>query len=167
MISVTFNCILRIAEMCKLRPADCQATGTSVLLILIDTKIGGRAGVHEQVTCTDPWLAPILAKLVRTTPAGTKLLRIDGFKFRRIWERGRAALGLPPKYTPYSIRRGGATALFKHSGSYDKVMEKGRWGIAKAMRGYVNAALTEIPQHDALLFFRRNSDNYAKFLQRL
>ena len=164
---VVFNCILRIAEMCKLRPLDCQATDFSVLLILIDTKIGGRAGVHEQVTCTDPWLAPILAKLVRSTPLGTNLLRIEGFKFKRIWKKGRAALGLPPKYTPYSIRRGGATALFKHSGSYDKVSEKGRWNSSKAMRGYVDAALTEIPQQDGLLFFRRNCDKYAKFLRQL
>ena len=91
-------------------------------------------------------------------------MRIDGFKFRRIWKRARVALGLPPRYTPYSIRRGGATALFKHSGSYDKVMEKGCWSTAKAMRGYVNAALTEIPQQDELILFRRNSGIYEKLL---
>jgi integrase len=165
MILVAFNCILRIAEMCKLRPIDCTATAKSVLMVLIDPKVGGRAGVHEQVTCTDPWLAPLLSQLVNTTPSGGRLLGMDGFKFRRIWKKGRTALGLPAKYTPYSIRRGGATALFKHCGRYDKVSEKGRWNSVKAMRGYINAALTEIPLQDELRGFRKVSDKYAQCLR--
>ncbi len=35
-------------------------------------------------------------------------------------------LEIPRKYTPYCLRRGGAPSLFRHTGRYDKVAEKGR-----------------------------------------
>ena len=167
MLLVSFNCILRIAEMCSLRPTDCTITSTSVLLVLSNTKIGSRVGMHEQVTCTDPWLAPRLARLAKDTAPGQPLLGMNGFKFRRLWKKGRAALGLPPKFTPYGVRRGGATALFKHCGRYDKVSEKGRWSSLKAMRGYINAALVEIPLQDELLRFREVSLSYRRHLDKL
>ena len=46
--------------------------------------------------------------------------------------------------TPYSLRRGGATALFRQSGSFDVVANKGRWVSLAALRLYVTTALAEL-----------------------
>ena len=54
-----------------------------------------------------------------------------------------------------------------HCGRYDKVSGKGRWNSVKAMRGYIDAALTEIPLQDELKSFRKDSGKYVKCLRML
>ena len=58
---------------------------------------------------------------------------------------------LPGSYTPYALRRSGATALFQYTGSYAMVAERGRQGRERAMRGYINKALLDIATDSAMI----------------
>ena len=49
--------------------------------------------------------------------------------------------------TPYGLRRGGATWLFKESLSYDLVQNMGRWAEAKTFKIYMNEAMAVLGQH--------------------
>ena len=54
-------------------------------------------------------------------------------------------IGFPKgKYKPYSMRRGGATLLFKLSQSYDHVTQRGRWAHARTACIYINEAQAEL-----------------------
>ena len=48
-----------------------------------------------------------------------------------------------PKPTPHGIRRGGASWHFKVHGSYDRIVEHGRWASVKSARTYINEAAAE------------------------
>ena len=52
-------------------------------------------------------------------------------------------LKIPAKFTPYGLRRGGATGLFRRTGSFDTVCDRGRWGNVSACRIYVTTALQD------------------------
>ena len=49
--------------------------------------------------------------------------------------------------TPYRLRRGGATWLFKESLSYDLVQNVGRWPEAKTSKIYINEAMAVLGQY--------------------
>ena len=64
-------------------------------------------------------------------------------------------LKFPAKFTVYGLRRGGATGLFRRTGSFDTVCDRGRWGNVSACRIYVTTALQdaaseEFASHDNL-----------------
>ena len=50
----------------------------------------------------------------------------------------------------YSLRRGGATELFRSSGSLHEVAERGRWRNLRTARIYVDAALQDVAQLDGI-----------------
>ena len=87
--------------------------------------------------------------------------------FRALWRRALKDLGIPKCYTPYCLRRGGATSLFRHSGSYDRVAEKGRWLSMHAMRGYINQALQDLAKADELEAWAAVHADYASYLHQL
>ena len=71
----------------------------------------------------------------RIMPGGAKELRR---KFGKLV----AALGLgSANLRYYSLRRGGATATFHCTGSFDVCAEAGRWGSVRTARIYIDAAL--------------------------
>ena len=46
-------------------------------------------------------------------------------------------------FKPYSLRRGGATAYFRASGSMELTLERGRWSSARVGRIYINDGLAK------------------------
>ena len=97
----------------------------------------------------DQWLTTRLKQLVHTTSPGKTLIDCTGPAYRGIWRRAVDACRIPRRFTPYSLRRGGATATFRRSGSFDFVAERGRWTTTRALRIYINAALLESAEGDA------------------
>ena len=68
-------------------------------------------------------------------PGGAKELRR---KFAKLV----TALGLGSANSRYySLRRGGATATFHRTGSFDMCAEAGRWGSVRTARIYIDSAL--------------------------
>ena len=148
-VLLAHDCILRNAEAYELRTGDCIATRTSVMLTLRDTKIGQRLGVTQIVVCQNRWLAARVRHLAHSRPTGSTLLGIAPTEFRKQWQLARKTLSLPDSYTPYGLRRGGATSHFRETGSFDKVCDRGRWGTTSAARIYVTTALQHAAELDA------------------
>ena len=58
------------------------------------------------------------------------------------------AIGLRhPNLTPYSLRRGGATWLFKRISNCDYVQDHGRWSQSKTCRIHINQGMADLGQH--------------------
>ncbi len=100
------------------------------------------------------------------TPKCAQLIGVYPDKFRKIWAKARKAVGLPGTYTSYSLRRGGATALFQHTGSFAKVAERGRWATERATRVYINQALADIAGDSDFHGFV-SEKHFSKHLRRL
>ena len=69
-------------------------------------------------------------------------------RFRQLWSRARSRLKVPAKFTMYGLRRGGATGLFRRTGSFDTVCDRGRWGNVSSCRIYVTTALQDASQEE-------------------
>ena len=52
---------------------------------------------------------------------------------------------LPHKFRPYSLRRGGATWVFRVTGSMETALVKGRWWSHRVARIYIADALSYLP----------------------
>ena len=100
----------------------------------------------------------------RTSTAGRTLLGMSPYQFRRVWAQARLELRVSHRYTPDSLRRGGATMWFQFSGSFDKVADKGRWQSIQATRQYVTTALQEMASEDILGTMGVHLQGYAKRL---
>ena len=48
-------------------------------------------------------------------------------------------------FRPYSLRRGGATALFQSTGSMEQALLKGRWASTKVAKIYLADGLSFLP----------------------
>jgi hypothetical protein len=137
------HCCLRTVEMLTLATTDILLGSQRSLLILRSTKIGQRMGVDEEVTVHDAFVLRGLRRLVPSLQRGATLLGMSGFEYRKLWKLVVADLRLPRDVQPYGLRRGGATCLFQHSGSFDAVAVRGRWHTLKALRVYIKGALLE------------------------
>ena len=130
--------------MFELRKGGVTFFNNSALLVLRETKMGQRLGIHQQTTVTDPWLCKRLRALAESTADGQTLLGMTPSQYRGRWIKARTALGIAKSYTPYSLRRGGATAFFQSCGSFDRVTDVGRWGCVQICRLYISSALLEL-----------------------
>ena len=64
--------------------------------------------------------------------------------FYSLFKEGCEWLGVTElRFTPYSIRRGGATAFFRVTRNMEATLDRGRWSNVKAARIYVNDGLAK------------------------
>ena len=106
--------------------------------------MGQRLGLHQEVSVTERWLVPQLKKVMARTMRGDLVIGMTLCHYRRSWYKCVMGIDLTKAYTPYSLRRGGATALFQHCSSFDIVMNKGRWASLSSCKLYVTTALSEL-----------------------
>ncbi len=144
MVLVGHHCMLRTCELFELRTGDVTFTNRSALLVLRETKMGQRLGIHQETTVSDEWLVRCLQRAHAATRPGCCLVGVTPYRFRALRAACRAETGIPRKYTPYSLRRGGATAMFQWCGHFHKVADKGRWNSIPACRLYITTALAEL-----------------------
>ena len=144
MILAGHRCMLRTCELFELRTGDGTFLADRALLVLRETKMGQRVGVHQETTVTDSWLLPRLRAIHAATTPDLPLVGMSPNAFRATWKEARAFTGVPTRYTPYSWRCGGATAMFQWCGKFDKVADKGRWNSLPACRLYITTALAEL-----------------------
>jgi len=148
-IPVAFYGLLRTLEAASLLVQHCTAAarGGKWVLELGLTKGAQRRGALESVVVAHPIACALLAAAVKDQKPGTFLLQRSMAEFRRnfqslLWELGLSHL----KLQPYSLRRGGATRLFRESGSFDEVAETGRWGHTTTAKVYINEGLATLSQ---------------------
>ena len=121
------HCILRTGELLEVRRSDIHAYGAGMRLKLRDTKVGGRIGVDEWTSVTDPFLQLCFTAAYRDLKPGDSLCGLAPHAYRKLWRQCCNKLGLAKTVQPYGLRRGGATAYFAICGSFDKTADRGRW----------------------------------------
>ena len=106
------------------------------------TKGGKRKGKHEAVILDKESLVNWLAASKSGRQPGEKIIPGGAKELRRKFNKIVAALGLGNcNLRYYSLRRGGATATFYRTGSFDACAEAGRWGRVRTARIYIDGAL--------------------------
>lgn len=110
------------------------------------TKSGKRQGAAESVAIHDEDLCRRLHQWIQVYPA-TSTIAGPAHKWRQTFSDILKALEFHKwDFRPYSLRRGGATAIFKNEGSLDRLMILGRWQSARTARVYLNEGLAVLAE---------------------
>ena len=139
-----FHTLCRMAELFSMRCGELNFSPASdwLSINLGFTKGGSRRGVQDTAIVDAPWLATALKLISINRPAGDLLFQCNSSHFRRAFHRATRALGLHEMgLQPYSLKRGGATALFRQLGQYDPVVQRGHWASVATARIYINDGL--------------------------
>ncbi len=142
------HCILRTGELCSITSAAVElATDlSSAVISLGDTKGGQRRGAQESAEVTASWVAVLLAAAMRGTSPGD-LLFGTAAQFRKGFARALAKARLTSLgFRPYSLRRTGATELWRATANIGLVSLRGRWGSSTTARIYINDGLAKMAE---------------------
>ena len=165
LLCLGFHCLLRTGELLGLTAGDCDVDlpGLQAVLNLGLSKSGSRQGAKESVTVDDPVVVRLLAVLLLNKKPGDRLLSVSQATFRKKFADYIKELGLDDyDFKPYSLRRGGATAHFRHFGQLSRTVVRGRWASAKSARIYINDGLATLakfkisPETKAMMHRFRN-----------
>ena len=143
---VAFNGLLRTGELLDLRTGDCCAAGATWVIQLRSTKGGQRKLIQdESVLINDPLSIAAIRFLSKGKAPGDFLVAISPHMFRKSWNKMKVHFGISDlKFLPYSLRRGGATWYFSHTGSFSRTMVRGRWQHLKTCKLYIAEAQTTL-----------------------
>jgi integrase len=149
-VLLMFHCLLRTIEPFNILVGDCSfgADLESCVITLRETKTSQKAGGSESVVADNAKLVRRLWQLCQGRHVGDKLFAFDVHHFRRMFNQCLVVLELKGmNYTPYSLRRGGATWHFRIFGRMDATMVRGRWSAARSARIYINDGVAELARH--------------------
>jgi len=150
MVLLGFFALLRTGECLQVRPIDLMFGSQSAIVSLSETKTGLRNAAKEMVSFDDYVAVEILREICEIRKRG-------GHGRIPIWTKSpqcfRNAFAhhcsrfdlLRHKFRPYSLRRGGATALFQQTGSMETALLKGRWQSSKVAKIYLADGLSHLP----------------------
>ena len=105
------------------------------------------AGALRKALPSQPHLVQQIAAWKSAVSSTAYLIPIPCHAFRSAFREALKFCGLPDTFKPYSLRRGGATHIFKMTGSYAQVCQAGRWASERTARIYISdsvAASVEI-----------------------
>ena len=139
-----FHTLCRMTELFSMRCGELcfSPTATWLSINLGFTKGGSRRGVQDTAIVDAPWLATALKLISLNRPPGDLLFQCSAGHFRKAFQRAVNAIGLRRMaLQPYSLKRGGATALFRQLGQYDPVVQRGHWASVATARIYINDGL--------------------------
>ena len=150
LLLVGFHCLLRTGEMLSLTAADVALGTEAAVLSLKGTKTGLRHNADEAISVTDTVVLEFLRTLVLSRKdLGTMALPLwskTAAQFRSRFKTLCELMGLQQfSFRPYSLRRGGATALFQQSNSMELALIRGRWESSRVARLYISDGLSFIP----------------------
>ena len=144
---VGYCCLLRTGELLYLTKQSVwiSADRRQAVLNLGLTKSAQRAGAEESVTVNDALAVQLLQALTLGLLPGDKLCKRPDHDFRAKFTSLVETLGIAEwGYRPYSLRRGGATTMFRETGQLTKVAVYGRWSSGKVARIYINDGLAQL-----------------------
>jgi integrase len=146
LVLLAFDAFLRTGEIYDLQTQDLQYDASSLVVRLLRTKSGQRHGAFEALTVHDPLVLRMWRRLRRTHPdLGAPGCYVYPAKTSEFAARFAAALAhfnlSRLQLRVYSLRRGGATAFYKRTGSMDQTLERGRWATRPVGRIYINDGL--------------------------
>jgi len=148
-IVLAAHCILRTGEVLAIKVADVSFSPLcrDAIISLGETKGGQRRGVKESASVKLPWLVLLLKAACRGKSPADRIAPSPS-AFRKAFDAalaGVAALGMG--FRPYSLRRGGATELWRVSANLATVTLRGRWGSQTTARIYVNDGLARVAEY--------------------
>ena len=139
MLYVGFLCFLRTSEMLSLQCLhlipDARTDRLTVIIPFSQTSMG-----NPQVLVFEDKFVHALAVTVLSARAPRDFLWPSSpGQFRLFWYALLRALGFSATdYSPYGIRRGGATWFFLRTASMDATLQRGRWTCNRTARMYVD-----------------------------
>ena len=147
--ATAFQGLLRTGEMLGLKKSDIvfDFARSRAVLSLNETKTSGRNRTAEFVIIDDVNVVVLLASACSTLQPGDFVYSASAHIYRNKFREYCKSLGLSAlKYKPYSLRRGGATHLYKRSANFGVVLERGRWKNLSTVRIYVQQALAAVEE---------------------
>ena len=85
------------------------------------------------------WFLQLLQRFRPAADSPAMLWPLSLRKFHRTWKQLLRCLGFSPtSFSPYGIRRGGATYFFLTCGNIDTTVARGRWANARVARIYID-----------------------------
>lgn len=150
MLVLAFHRLLRTGEFLGLTSDSVLLGPSAGILNLADTKTSRKHGAHDAISITDTIALDLLRALVelrREQGLGSlKLWNASSQCFRTRFNKLMEIYGLQQHgFRPYSLRRGGATALFQQSNSMEVVLTRGRWQSSRIARVYITDGLSYLP----------------------
>ena len=142
--------LLRIGEFVSLKRCHLQflGGGSQLHIPLPDSKGARRSGLPESVVIKHHLVVNFFARAISHCAPNDFIYPCTHASLERDLLRIALAIGLKhPNLTPYSLRRGGATWLFKGILNYDYVQDHGRWSQTKSCRIYVNQGMADLGRH--------------------
>ena len=164
------NGILRTIELRSIRAADLtfEENMKRAHINLGLTKGGQRRGVKEDVTVEAPWLVRALRALTLHLQPGDCIWKSSDYQFQRQFRELWHVLGLQEAgFKPYSLRRTGATLLFRRTAKLDWVAERGHWAHQTTCRVYINDGLALLRELKVPQSHRSRVTHYAASAQRV
>ena len=140
---VAFHGLLRTGELLAIQGHQIHMTSPSrpAVLSLGLTKSGKRQGAAESVALTDVHVLKFLWNW-KKAHGDHDFLTSKPHVWRETFNTCLDSLQLQQwGFRPYSLRRGGATALFVKTSSLDHVLIAGRWTAIKTAKIYLNSGL--------------------------
>ena len=110
------------------------------------SKSGQRFGARESITIDDVWIVHALSNFCRKKWPGDSIRLASPQTMRHRFKTLCSDLHLPEGIAWYSLRRGGATHLFRITNNLPLVCLIGRWGNQKTARIYVTDALAQLTE---------------------
>lgn len=143
LLIVGFSLFLRTGEMVNLQKQDVslpQSSKEEAVVYLTDTKTTKRNSLPLESVLVDDQLArKALTELTKGLLPGDTLGQMTNSQFRRLWADLLAALKINScGFTPYSLRRGGATSAYRQGVQLDTLVTKGRWSHLSSCRIYLD-----------------------------
>ena len=150
MILLGFFALLRTGECLQVTSKDLMLGENTGIVSLHNTKTGKRNAAREMVQFDDY----IALEILREVVLFKKRAHLDCVP---IWTRSAQSFRnqfahhcsrfdmVKHGFRPYSMRRGGATALFQDTGSMESALLKGRWQSTKVAKIYLADGLSHLP----------------------
>jgi integrase len=129
-----FEGYLRLSEALGARAGDFDVSNTNGVLALPKSKTGMNQSI---VVHQGEWLA-LTRKLLRSKPKGARLINVRPEVFRKSFNSALAHLGAASaRFTPHSLRHGGATWDYLQGVPIADIVVRGRWTQAKTASRYI------------------------------
>ena len=147
-IVLAAHCFLRTGELLSLGFGALSWADDfrSVIVSLGITKGGARRGAAESVKVELGWLGVALQAWAQSQP-GPLVVNVPQHKFRELFAAGLVAIRCADwGFAPYSLRRGGATEMWRRTGALGRVTLRGRWAQPATARIYINDGLAELAE---------------------
>jgi len=164
LLALGFNCLLRTSEMLAIthKHVVFHPKDKGISLVLPGSKTS--QGNPQVLLVTDSRLIRMARAVI--IPSSSDLLWKQGpYQFRQRFSELLVHLRFDESsYTPYCLRRGGATWYFQTTLSLDATVTRGRWSCTRTARQYIDEGTAQLAQVSWSHQQKRSLRQWSRFL---